>query len=328
MTNAEQRGAQRLSLEALHNWESWKYGMFIHFGMSTFDGKEHSDGNTPAAQFNPAKLDVEQWIRTARDAGMTYAILTAKHTSGHCLWPSQFTNYSVANSPVSVDIVKLFVEACRKYQIRPGFYYCSWDNHHRFGSRTISDMRQDQSGEPAYTTSRYQTFQTAQITELLTQYGEIAEMWVDIPPVLGRGYRTFLYDHIARLQPNCIIMMNNGWGDGSRYPVDEAWPSDIMSIEFGNSPDRALGPSELFSPWREIEGRTYYLPGEVCDYIGGDWFFKDEDQLRPDSELQTLFENCRARGTNLLLNVPPDRSGVIPPSYVEALLRLKKNVHL
>jgi len=326
------RGAQRLSLEQLRKWESLAYGMFLHFGMSTYDGKELSDGRAPASLYAPDALDVDQWVSVARDAGMRYAVLTAKHVAGHCLWPSRHTAYTVANSTSKTDVCEAFVDACRKRGVLPGFYYCSWDNHNRFGSRTPSDEGAkwgNWAGVPAdgqplapFTTSVYQSFQTLQLTELLTQYGEIAETWIDIPGVLGPGYRTFLYGHVAKLQPGTVVMMNSGIGDGESYDTAYAWPSDLIAIE------RALPPESGHRRWRTIEGREYYVPGEVCEPIGKQWFYVDGDAPRPDGALVELHEACRARGTNLLLDVPPDRHGRIPEASVQALMRLRRNAGL
>jgi alpha-L-fucosidase len=306
--------------------------MFIHFGMSTFDGNELSDGKASAALYAPDALDVEQWVSVARDAGMKYAVLTAKHVAGHCLWPSRHTAYTVASSTDRTDVCERFVDACRRRSVLPGFYYCSWDNHNRFGSRTPSDegfkwgnwAGVPASGEPQapFTTSVYQNFQTLQITELLTQYGPIAEVWVDIPGVLGTGYRAFLYQRIAQLRPEAVVMMNNGLGDGATYDADYAWPSDLVAIE------RAVPPASGHRKWREIEGRPYYLPGEVCDPLGKHWFWVEGDAPRPDAQLAELLETCRARGTNLLLDVPPDRHGRIPEASVQALQRLRRNASL
>ena len=307
-------GAQRLSLEKLRAWEALEYGMFIHFGMSTFVGQELPSGKDPLSAYAPESLDVDQWIAVARDAGMRYAVLTAKHVAGHCLWPSRHTDYTVANSPVTVDVVEQFVRACESRGVLPGLYYCSWDNHHRFGSRTPSD-----GGQP-YTTSLYQSFQTAQITELLTQYGPIAEVWIDIPSVLGRGYRTFLYQHIASLQPDSVIMMNSGISEQREYDVEANWPADLIAIE------RRLPPTDGFPKWRTIEGKAYYIPGEVCDPIGKEWFWVEGDLPRSDQELAAQFEACRQRGVNLLLDVPPDRRGLIPETSITALQRLRKAV--
>lgn len=308
--------SQRLSLDKLHAFEGLGYGMFIHYGMSTFVMNELPDGKHPPSTYAPTKLDVGQWISVARDAGMKYAILTTKHVAGHCLWPSKLTDYTVANSADKTDVVEKFVSACREKGVLPGFYYCSWDNHNRFGSKTPSDPDNDGSG----TTSSYQTFQTAQLTELLTQYGPIAETWIDIPGILGRGYRTFLYGHIASLQPDTVIMMNSGISTQESYNVEYAWPSDIIAIE------RSLPSAGGYNKVREIEGKNYYMPGEVCDPIGKDWFFVPGDLPRADKSLADQFRACRAQGVNLLLDVPPDTTGQIPQEAVQALTRLRKNV--
>ena len=318
-TQDAEAGAQRLSLAKLKDWERLGYGMFIHFGMSTFVGNELPDGKQPAATYNPEKLDVGQWIGIARDAGMKYAVLTAKHVAGHCLWPSRHTDYTVANSGNQTDVVAAFVKACERSGVLPGLYYCSWDNHNLFGSLTPSFRKKS---ERAYTTSLYQDFQTAQITELLTNYGPIREMWIDIPGVLGRGYRTFLYRHVAALQPECVIMMNSGISDGSKYNVDYAWPSDLIAIE------RKLPPASGHEGWREIEGQRYYLPGEVCDPIGKNWFYVEGDNPRPDEALSELLAETRRRGANLLLDVPPDKRGLLPGAHRAALMRLRRKAGL
>lgn len=321
-------GSQRLSLEQLQKWESLQYGMFIHFGMSTFVQSELPDGKAPATAYAPDRLDVDQWVSVARDAGMKYIVLTTKHVAGHCLWPSKHTDYTVANSTNKTNVVEEFCKACEKRGVLPGFYYCSWDNHNRFGSKTPSDggvwqemngIPKSEANLPPFTTSLYQNFQTAQVTELLTQFGPIAETWIDIPGLLGRGYRTFLYDHIAQLQPQTVIMMNNGICDGDNYDVAYAWPSDLIALE------RNVPPGSGHRKWREIEGKKYYMPGEVCDPIAKEWFWVNGDKLRSDEALLKQFNECRAGGVNLLLDVPPDQHGLIPDETVASLMRLRKN---
>jgi alpha-L-fucosidase len=340
----DEPGAQRHSLASLKAWERVGYGMFIHFGMSTFDGDEFSNGKAPSSLYAPTHLDVDQWLQTASDAGMRYAVLTAKHTAGHCLWPSGHTDYHVGNSGNTTDVVEAFVAACLKYHIKPGLYYCSWDNHHRFGSFTPSDL-QPVSGDlmgpltdndamthrnpdrasvirqSAYTTEQYREFQWRQIEELCTRYGSLFEFWLDIPGVLPRDYRNKLYAQIKQWQPECIFMANSGISDGSSYEVNYAWPSDLIAIE-RFLPNSSTG----HQPWRCIEGKDYYMPAEVCDPIGKQWFYQDGDPPRSDAELLGMFLTCRSRNTNLLLNVPPDRTGVIPRQYVEALIRLRNNL--
>ena len=144
-------------------------------------------------------------------------------------------------------------------------------------------------------------------------------MWIDIPGVLGRGYRTFLYNHIAALQPAAAVMMNSGISTQETYDVAYAWPSDLVAIE------RRLPAEAGFQKLREIEGKTYYLPGEVCDPIGKEWFWVEGDAPRPDEELAAQHRACRDRGVNLLLSVPPDKHGVIPEESIQALTRLRQN---
>jgi alpha-L-fucosidase len=328
------KGDQRLSLEQLKRWESLGYGMFVHFGMSTYLAEEKPDGKAPATTYAPDKLDVDQWVSVARDAGMKYMVLTTKHVAGHCLWPSKHTDYTVANSTNKTNLVEKFCDACRKRGILPGLYYCSWDNHNRFGGKTPSDggiweemdsfpkKQQSLKRLPAFSTSLYQNFQTAQITELLTQFGPIAETWIDIPGLLGRGYRTYLYNRIGELQPETVIMMNSGVGTGENYNVANAWPSDLIAIE------RRLPPPSGHKKWRTIEGKQYYIPGELCDPIGKEWFFVEGDNPRSDQALLDQFNACRQRGANFLLNVPPNKHGLIPQEHVEALMRLQKNAKI
>jgi alpha-L-fucosidase len=324
----EGKGAQRLTEEDLRNWQKLKYGMFIHFGMSTFTGDELDKGNSPAKLFNPTRLDVAQWVSVARDAGMTYAVLTAKHVAGHCLWKTAHTPYSIVNSGNTTDIVEVFVNECRKKGIRPGLYYCSWDNHNRFGSQTPSDhykgewndmnyFPQDQEdGFAPYTTSLYQNFQTAQITELLTRYGEIMELWIDIPGLLGKGYRSYLYQYATKLQPAMIVMMNCGLDPA--YNADYAFPSDIRAFE-RNLPANYNG-------WLKINDKDYYLPGEFCQPIGKQWFYADGDLSRSKEELSDEYQFCRKNDVNYLLDVPPDKSGQLPGDSVKKLMELKKMI--
>ena len=329
-TNTQKEtGNQRLTLEQLKQWEALKFGMFIHFGMSTYDGDEYSKGDQLSTLYAPDKLDVDQWVSIARDSGMKYAVLTTKHHAGHCLWPSKHTDYHVGTSSNKTDVVEAFVKACDKRGIMPGFYYASWDNHHTLGSHTptfAADWERAQLGlvadpQLSFVTREYMDFQTAQIEELLTQYGQVGEVWIDIPFVLPRFYRQELYNQIATLQPQAVIMMNNGISDGSSYPIAKAWPADLIAIE------RFLPNSHTgHVKWREIEGKRYYMPGEVCDPIGREWFFTDSDQPRSDEELLGMYLVSISRGTNLLLDVGPDKHGLIPEKYCAALRQLRANI--
>jgi alpha-L-fucosidase len=318
--NGLEEGAQRLPVNKLKEWEKLKYGMFIHFGMSTFLGEELPDGRTPPHVYNPEKLNVDQWIKVAKDAGMRYAVLTTKHVAGHCLWPTKQTDYHVGNSGNKTDVVAEFVNACHKYGVLPGFYYCSWDNHNLFGSKTSSMIGFDKM----FTTQKYRDFQLAQVEELLTQYGKIMEVWIDIPGALGQEGKQVQYSHIASLQPETVIMLNNGIGNGTKLDYNYTWPTDLMAIE------RYLPDSCGYDPWFDIpvsktKTRKYYIPGEVCDPIGYEWFHEDNDQLRNDAELLGMRLIAESRGVNLLLDVPPNRTGLIPEKTIAALMRLEEN---
>ena len=179
-----------------------------------------------------------------------------------------------------------------------------------------------------------------QVEELLTHYGRIAEVWIDIPGVLGHEGRLRQYEQIARLQPDAVVMMNHGYGDGTKLNYNYAWPTDLMAIErwlpssaTGYNPWHMIDSSRIVSTgtasqwkWEPGESARYYIPGEVCDTVGRDWFYRDGDSLRSDAELLGMRLICRERRANLLLDVPPDRHGVIPAEIIAALMRLSKNV--
>ena len=113
----------------LAEYESLRFGVSYHFSMNTFTGDDYEPGKVPATTYNPTHLNVRQWIRVARDLGAKYAVLTAKHMSGFCLWHSKGYDYDVAASANKTDVVAAFVAACKEYGLRPGFYYCILDPH-------------------------------------------------------------------------------------------------------------------------------------------------------------------------------------------------------
>src|ERR1043165_3608804 len=304
---------------ALEAWESLRYGMFIHFGINTFVGDECPGGETDAAAFNPANLDVDQWIRVAHDAGMKYAVLTTKHCTGHCLWPSKLTDFTVAASPVKTDIVRAFVDACHAHDVKPGFYYLlGWDAHHQHR------MNPEQ----------YEAFCKGQLGELLTSYGPIQQVFLDIPFDTGpdmAGVLSRLYTHIKTLQPECLVLPNQDFHDGTTFaphrpdwmhqsagkdPVP-IWPCDLVDGE------RTLPPATGHDPRITFRGKTYYLPMETCDTLCTSWFWQPGDSPRSARALYQLFRNCTDRHANLLLDVGPDRTGRIPDASVRRLMELR-----
>ncbi len=328
---AGKSGDQRLAPKALHQWEKLGFGMFIHFGMSTFDGDEFSRGDRPSATYAPDKLDVSQWIGVARDAGMKYAVLTAKHVAGHCLWPTAHNDYHVGTSGNRTDVVDAFVAACQKAGILPGLYYCSWDNRNRFGSTTphfLSDGTavDTKSLDTSFATRAYEDFQYKQMEELATRYGDIGEFWIDIPRVLSPGFRIQLYDRLAELQPHAVIVMNRGFFTGGKL-LFSAWPTDILNYET-EVPGYYVhqGATAGHQAWHEFAGKHYYLPGEVCDTVNPHWFWVEGDRPKSDIELLGQALLSRSRGCNQLLDVGPDRHGLIPSDQITALQRLRKNL--
>jgi alpha-L-fucosidase len=305
--------------DLLAEWEGLKFGMFIHYGMSTFTGQEF--GETPAASgtYAPTSLDVDQWIRVAREAGMKYAVLTAKHCYGHALWNSRFSDYDVATGSDHTDVLKVFVEACRKYDVRPGFYYLlGWDKHHQ----AVMSPRD------------YDDFCAGQIGELLTNYGPINELWLDIPWDMGPNTDKVLrriYRKVKSFQPNCLVLLNQSFVDGSQV---RAMPSTYRHQESGRPPillwpkDLINGevippPSAGHNPFIPVEGKTYYLPMETCDTLAHHWFWVAGDALKSVRTLVRMYQATVLKGANLLLDLAPDRTGRIPEATAARLMEMK-----
>jgi alpha-L-fucosidase len=305
--------------ELLAEWEGLKFGMFIHFGMSTFTGQEFGETSARAEAYAPTALDVDQWIRVAAEGGMKYAVLTTKHCYGHALWDSKLTEYDVASGPVKTDVVRAFVDACRKHGVKPGFYYLlGWDKVNQW-ARTPKD---------------YETFCRGQIEELLTGYGPIAEIWLDIPWDMGPDTDQVLarlYAHIKSLQPECLVLLNQSFVDGSsvremaptychresgRPPV-LLWPKDLVNGEV--IPPPAAG----HDPRIPVRGATFYLPMETCDTLAHHWFWEEGDALKSVKTLVRTYQATVLRGANLLLDLAPDKTGRIPEATAARLMEMK-----
>jgi alpha-L-fucosidase len=306
----------------LSDWEALKFGMFIHFGMSTFTGYEFGEPPADSAVYAPTALDVDQWIRAARDGGMKYAVLTSKHCYGHALWDSKLSDYDVATSSDKTDVIRAFTDACRKYGLRAGFYYLlGWDKHNQL----------------ARTPEEYEAFCTGQIEELLSGYGPIAELWLDIPWDMGPDAGAVLariYTRVKAIQPDCLVLLNQSFVDGSavremaptyahkefgRPPV-LLWPKDLINGEV------VPPPPSGHNPRIPVSGRSYYLPMETCDTLAHHWFWQAGDALKSVRTLVRTYQNTVGRGANLLLDLAPDRTGRIPEATAARLMALKKAV--
>ena len=325
--------------EAIAQWEALRYGMFICYGLGTYAEEQYGEAlDLPSSLYNPTALDVDQWVRVAKDAGMKYAVLVTKHCSGHCLWPSKFTDYTVATSGDASDVVQLYVDACRKYDIAPGLYYIlGWDTYHQH--------RMDYD--------EYEKFVKNQLTELLTNYGPIVELWLDTPAGVGTGGNARLqriYAHCKKLQPDCLVLLNQG-GNAGEYPGVESerwlgwmsyakrlegsimlWPFDIVNSE------ATFPPAYGHIPWMTVNETKHYIPMEYCETIlacagdealpspQGSWFYFDNARIKSAEYLKKQYDTMTQRGVNLLLNIPPDKTGRIPEEQIEVLMRLKKAI--
>lgn len=290
--------------------------MFLHFGVNTFTDREWGDGSESPSIFNPTALDARQWASSAKRAGFRTLILTAKHHDGFCLWPTRTTTHSVASSPFRRghgDVVREFVEACRAEGLRAGLYLSPWDRNH-----------------PTYGDSpRYNELYLAQLTELLTDYGTIAEVWFDGANGEGPNGRKQVYDwprffaRVKRLQPNAVIFSDAGpdirWcGNEKGTAGDPNWATvDPSRVPYPG----ADGPGIIDALQHgDRDGRTW-RPAEVDVSIRPGWFFHpaENDSVRSVNNLVDLYFTSVGRNAKLLLNVPPTREGLLHSTDVMRL---------
>lgn len=302
------------------------YGMFIHFGINTFCQKEWSDGSVPASVYNPTSLDCDQWVRVARDAGFRYVLLITKHHDGFCLWDSPHTTYDVASSPNKTDIVAEVSKACRKYGLQFAIYYSLWDRK-----------------EPSFRDkdkTKYIDFMCNQLTELLTNYGEVCELWLD--GGWARSVKDWelprVYKLVKKLQPHCAVGVNHTiqTAPGSRKNVlpDSMTVDNRYTFHYFPSDFRLWDPKIAHQNDAKqylYEGQSYYLPFEhtVCLSKAWNWFQKREPlPVRDLDELEELFYWCTDNGNTLVMNIPPDESGRIREYEANTAIELGKRLGL
>lgn len=297
-------------------WQKLEFTMFIHFGVNTFTDREWGEGNEDPKIFNPTSLDANQWAKVAADAGMKAIILVAKHHDGFCLWPSKFTEHSVKNSPWREgkgDLVKEVADACREHGLKLGVYLSPADLH-----------------EPTYGQSeKYNEYFRNQLRELLTGYGPICEVWFDgaTPKDKGQVYDyASWYRLIRELQPEAAIF---GRGPDIRWVGNEAgvtraseWsviPLPVPAEEF-NWPDMTDGDLGSLAKLRDAKHLHWY-PAETDTSIRPGWFWheKENDKVRSLDDLLNCYYGAAGGNSVLLLNVPPDRRGLIHENDVQRL---------
>ena len=283
----------------------WEFGVFFHFGIRTFyEGHRDWDMKPmPVEGFAPTALDCEQWIRTARDAGAKYAILVCKHHDGFANWPSAYTEYSVKNTPWKNgqgDVVREFTDACRKYDMKVGLYY----SPAQFNSQKMQGRE-------------YDDYFINQISELLSNYGKIDYLWFD-----GCGSEDHRYDAeritaaIRSMQPE--ILLFDMWDPDTRWCGNEAGIAHMPNRNVVYEPDIANQIKN--DPPRD---RYLFLPSECdCRMRERNWFYSDFDEHTVKSlpELMGLYEYSVGRGANLLINIGPDRRGLLPEKDAARLL--------
>ena len=307
---------------------------FVHFTVNTFTGKEWGDGTENPAIFNPSRLDADQWVRAIRAAGMKALILTCKHHDGFCLWPSRFTDHTVAASPFrggKGDVVREVSDACRRQGIAFGVYLSPWDRNN-----------------PAYGTGKpYNDYFIHQLEELLTGYGDICSVWFDGACGEGPGGRTQVYDWdryyetIRRLQPSACIHVcgpdvrwcgnEAGFTRKSEWSVVPERTRDTEKIarnsqqedsgEFRerkiSARDEDLGSYELVKD----EEKLVWYPAEVNTSIRPGWFYhpQEDDQVKPLDQLIRIYESSVGGNATFLLNIPPTPEGLFHENDVRRL---------
>lgn len=307
-------------------WQQMELTAFLHFGINTFTDREWGDGKEDPALFNPTDLDAEQWVRTLKEAGFKMVLLTAKHHDGFCLWPTKTTKHSVASSPWKDgkgDVVKELRDACTKYDMKFGVYLSPWDRN----AECYGDS------------PRYNEFFIEQLTELLTNYGEVHEVWFDGANGEGPNGKKQVYDWdafyktIQRLQPKAVMAI---MGDDVRWVGNERglgreteWSATVLApgiyarSEASNkrlgvySQAKDLGSREMLKNATEL----FWYPSEVDVSIRPGWFWHESENGKVKSlkHLADIYFQSVGYNSVLLLNIPPDRRGHIHEADVARL---------
>lgn len=300
-------------------------GCFVHYGPAAYidgDGGDYLNA-PPADLFDPAELDVDQWMEAAKAIGAKHIVLTAKHHNGYCLWPTATTDYSIVQSPWKDgkgDVVREFVDAARRHGISPGLYLSSGDEH--FGAKSTPEprgVRKHVGDVDAY----FPVFM-AQLTELLTNYGELEVVWFDgaynpfEPDVrdkngdaVGTRYTAVIAEAVRRLQPNAVLM--------GTHDADMRWSGS----EQGHAPYplwNVLTAEQSFEAWLPEGISGWFIP-EANIHTRAKWFWapNTDETLKTPARLEEAYLTSIGHGANLLVNLTPDRSGRIPEAEMAML---------
>lgn len=319
-------------------WQQLEFTAFFHYGINSFTNREWGDGSEDISIFSPNSLDTDQWCESLTKAGIKACILTCKHHDGFCLWDTAYTTHSVMHTPFKKDILKSLEASCKKYGIKLGVYLSPWDRHETTYGQ----------GKP------YDDYFCNQLTELLTNYGELYTVWFDGACGEGPNGKKQVYDWdryyalIRKLQPNAVISVS---GPDVRWCGNEA--GDCRASEWSVVPrqvfsnkaiaeasqqtddeefrlrklgemDQDLGSRELL---READSYIWY-PAEVDTSIRPGWFYHEEEdtKVRPLDELFHIYVNAVGGNGVLLLNIPPHKDGYLTKYDVERLTELGQKI--
>lgn len=316
-------------------WQKLELTAFFHFGINTYTNKEWGTGKEDPKIFNPTKFDADQWVRVTKEAGFKQVILTAKHHDGFCLWPTKTTLHSVQSSPWkdgNGDVVAAVAAACKKYKIGFGIYLSPWDMN-----------------ASVYGTEAYNDFFINQLTELLTRYGQIDEVWFDGANGEGPNGKKQEYDfnrwyaHIRKLQPTATIAIMGPdvrWvGTETGYGRDTEWsvlPANNLSQsaissnsqqEVNIKPTGFLKGADIGSRDRlqNAKGLVWY-PAETDVSIRPGWFYHaaEDNKVKSPEKLLDIYYNSVGKNGVLLLNIPPNKDGLISESDIKSLQGITK----
>lgn len=286
-------------------WQRRGLGLFLHFGVNTFNGVEWSDGSLPATSFDPSECDPRQWVDTAVAAGARYAILTAKHHDGFCLWPTATTDYSVAASGWRGgrgDLVREFTDACADAGLGAGIYLSPWDRN----AACYDDP------------DAYDAFYATQLTELCTRYGDLVELWFDGAGSEGREYDWDRWMRIVDTHQPEAMVFNMGRPTIRWIGNEDGLATDPVEYVVGST------LRSIYATEDDGLAHQVYLPPECDVPIRANWFWQPDDlhTLKSVDHLLAIWYRSVGLGAGLLLNVAPDRRGLIDDADRIRLLEL------
>lgn len=295
-------------------WHNAEFYLFVHFGPNTFTDKEWGHGDEPENIFNPTELDCRQWCRIAKQAGATGIIITAKHHDGFCLWPSKYSTHTVQQSKWrngKGDVLKELSAACKEFNLNFGVYISPWDRNH-----------------PVYGTEKYNDVFVNMMKEIFTKYGPINELWWDGANGEGPNGKKQVYDWeryketVRKLSPSTVIFSDVGpdirWV-GNENGIAGVTNWNTLNIK-GFTPGIGAPPNDTLSTGNRHG--INWIPAECDVSIRPGWFYhaNEDGKVKTPATLFELYLKSVGRGANLLLNVPPDRTGKFHPNDSAALV--------